>query len=69
VSDVRLWRLKKLHQSVDADLRVSGEDAEVRYSYNGALSYARACHSRAEALADAARKRAELERDGWMFHW
>jgi len=23
----------------------------------------------ADALADAATKRAELERDGWVFHW
>ena len=41
VSEQRLWRLRKLHQSVDAELR----------------------------QAEAAAKRAELERDGWTFHW
>jgi hypothetical protein len=70
VAEYRLWRLKKLHQAVDAELHgPAGEACEVRYLLNGQLSYARHCPSRADALADAASKRAELERDGWVFHW
>jgi hypothetical protein len=66
----RLWRLRKLHQSVDAELIVVGEARiEVRFLYNGALAYTRSCATRQAALAEAAAKRAELERDGWMFHW
>ena len=70
MADYRLWRLKKLHQAVDAELHCLAPDAfEVRYRLNGQTSYARQCLSRAEAVADAATKRAELERDGWVFHW
>jgi hypothetical protein len=70
VADYRLWRLKKLHQAVDAQLHCPAADAfEIRYLLNGQLSYTRQCGSRADALADAATKRAELERDGWVFHW
>ena len=77
MSEQRLWRLRKLHQSVDAELRQADDaddagseaGAEVRFLYNGELSYARACPTRSSALAEAAAKRAELERDGWTFHW
>jgi hypothetical protein len=61
--------MRKLHQSVDAELHVSGGGTEVRYLLNGALSYVRAYPDRGTAVADAAARRAELERDGWMFHW
>jgi hypothetical protein len=66
----RLWRLRKLHQFVDAELREHDDTGvEVLFFYNGALAYARQVPTLAEALAEAASKRAELERDGWMFHW
>ena len=61
--------MRKLHQSVDAELH-SGESAiELRFLLNGEIAYARTCSSRADAFAEASAKRAELERDGWMFHW
>jgi hypothetical protein len=70
VSEQRVWRLRKLHQSVDAELHNCGESAvELRFRYNGDVAYSRVCASRADALSEAATKRAELERDGWMFHW
>lgn len=66
----RLWRLRKLHQSVDAELVVVNEaQVDVRFLYNGEVAYQRSCASRQQAVAEAAAKRAELERDGWMFHW
>lgn len=67
----RLWRLRKLHQYVDAELRVLAADAgvELHFFYNGTLSYARHFRHQAEAIAEATVKRAELEREGWMFHW
>jgi len=66
----RIWRLKKLHQAVDAELLVFNESQiDVRFLFNGALSYVRSCGSRQEALAEAAAKRAEMEREGWAFHW
>jgi hypothetical protein len=66
----RLWRLRKLHQFVDAELRQEdGENAVIRVLYNGEQSYRREWPTLAEALDDAAVRRADLERDGWMFHW
>lgn len=69
VAEQRVWRMRKLHQSVDAELRAYGDGVEVRYLLNGTLSYTREYPDRAAAVADAAAKRGELERDGWMFHW
>jgi hypothetical protein len=65
----RLWRLRKLHQWVDAELQVEGPIVELRFSLNGDVAYERRWATRAEALAEAATKRAELEREGWMPHW
>ena len=67
----RLWRLRKLHQYADAELHeTSGSTAaEVRFFYNGEFSYGRTHPTLELALAEAATKRAELERDGWTFHW
>ena len=67
----RVWRLRKLHQQVDVQLRDEGSESgvETRFFYNGELAYVRRWPTRALALADAAEKRAELERDGWTAHW
>jgi hypothetical protein len=69
VAEQRIWRLRKLHQSVDAELHSVGNEVEVRFLFNGELSYSRRCATRELALATAAQKRAELEREGWAFHW
>jgi hypothetical protein len=68
----RLWRLRKLHQYVDAEIAggtARGELTAIRFLFNGELSYERRVPSRDAALAEAASKRAELEREGWAFHW
>jgi hypothetical protein len=66
----RLWRVRRLHHYVDAELRVRDEGGvELSYAYNGELTYRRAWPSREQALEEAAAKRTQLERDGWMFHW
>jgi hypothetical protein len=64
-----VWRLRKLHQYVDAAVRDDGAGVDVQFFYNGALTYERRCPTRALALAEAAAKRAELEREGWTAHW
>jgi hypothetical protein len=67
---MRLWRLRKLHQYVDAELKaLAGGESEVRFFYNGEFAYARRLPTRERAVAEAGAKRTELERDGWMFHW
>jgi hypothetical protein len=65
----RIWRLRKLHQQADARLREDDEGAEVQFFYNGVLTYTRRWPTRVLALAEAAVKRAELEREGWTSHW
>jgi len=66
----RLWRLRKLHQYVDAELADDRPGlVEIRFLYNGALAYTRQWDTIALAIEEASLKRAELERDGWMFHW
>ena len=66
---LRLWRLRKLHQSVDAELSAGIEDVELRFLYNGEIAYGRRRPNRALAVQEATEKRAELEREGWVFHW
>lgn len=73
--------MRKLHQSVDAELwavnptRAEGGEGrlesavELRYTFNGELTYRRVWGTRDEAMHEARAKRLELERDGWMFHW
>jgi hypothetical protein len=67
----RVWRLRKLHQVVDAQLcETPGEaGAELRFLVNGALSYARTHPTLEFAISEARARRTELEREGWMFHW
>ena len=62
--------MRKLHQSVDAELWPGEPDGvELRYALNGELTYRRRWASRDDAVLEALAKRAELERDGWLFHW
>jgi hypothetical protein len=65
----RLWRLRKLHQFVDAQLREADGEVEVQFFYNGELTYTRRWPTRSAAIAEAAARRSELEREGWTFHW
>ena len=65
----RVWRLRKLHQWVDAELRDDADGVELQFLYNGEVSYRQRWPTSGPALEEAARKRAELERDGWTFHW
>jgi len=66
----RLWRLRKQNLFVDAQIDDEGDaGVEIAFLYNHQLTYRRRWPTRAAALADAAAKRSELERQGWMPHW
>jgi hypothetical protein len=65
----RLWRLRKLHHQVDAEIRDLGDTCELRFVYDGEIAYRGREQTLAAAAEKAARKRAELERAGWIFHW
>ena len=65
-----LWRLRKDHRTVDADLLYHAEyGVEIQFSYNGEMAYGRRWPVRADAIAEANDKRRELERNGWITHW
>ena len=70
-SDLRIWRLRKRNLYVDAELRqVEGTDEfEVLVYYGTTLTWSRRCATRMDAVAEARSRRAELEREGWTFHW
>jgi hypothetical protein len=65
----RLWRLRKLHHLVDAEIRDLGDACELRFVYNGEVAYSGREKTFAAAAEKAGRKRAELERAGWISHW
>lgn len=68
---IRLWRLRKRHLYVDAELHTldGGRAYEVRILYGTTLTSSRRSETRMDAVADAKARRAELEREGWTFHW
>ena len=70
MSEQRIWRLRKRNHAVDAEFHAGADGTvDVHFLYNGTLSYSKHCATRADAIAEAASKRAELEREGWIFHW
>lgn len=70
-SELRIWRLRKRNLYVDAELRrVEGtSEFELLIYYGTTLTSSRRCATRADAVVEATTRRAELEREGWTFHW
>ena len=70
-SELRIWRLRKRNLYVDAKLRqVEGTpEFDLLVYYGTTLTSSRRCVTRADAVAEAKARRAELEREGWTFHW
>jgi hypothetical protein len=70
LSGERLWRLRKLHQQVEAHLHDhGGAGVDLQFFYNGGLMCTRRLENRDGAIAEATEKRVELERGGWIGHW
>ena len=68
MNERRLWRVRKLHRHIDAEMR--GENPlELRLIYNDRVIYFRQWTTVGEAEADAAAKLADLQRAGWTEHW
>ena len=68
---VRVWRLRKDHTSIDARLRdcADSTDVELQFFYDGTLLVARRWPSRDEALTQAESQLRDLQRAGWNTHW
>jgi hypothetical protein len=72
----RVWRARKHHTWIDAQVRPSRDAAserdtafELRFFYDGTLVQSRVWPTREDAVADAARQLRELQRAGWNTHW
>jgi hypothetical protein len=67
---LRLWRLRKRQQTIDAILqRNENGGIMLKFAMNGQRLTAREYASRREAMAAATERRRELERAGWATHW
>jgi hypothetical protein len=71
VPPVRVWRLRKNHTWIDAQIRecVESDDVELQFFYDGALVFARRWPSREAALTHADDQLRDLQRAGWNTHW
>lgn len=69
----RIWRMRKDHCSIEAELLVHPEEfgsgVDLRFYYRGELVYSRLRLTRDEAVAVADAKLRELSRSGWATHW
>jgi hypothetical protein len=68
---IRLWRVRKHNNSIDAQL-IAGDDAtsaRLDFFYDGDRIFSRDFTSRDLAVADAELKLRELQRAGWNTHW
>jgi len=67
----RVWRVRKNHTWIDAQVRQVPDSAavELQFFYDGALVLARRWPSRERALSHAADQLRELQRVGWNTHW
>lgn len=68
---MRIWRLRKRNLYVDAELRPVAGSSEFALAiyYGSSLTWSGRYSNRSEAVAAATVRRAELEREGWTFHW
>jgi hypothetical protein len=67
----RVWRVRKNHTWIDAQLRDRGETTgfDVRFFYDGSLVFSQRWPTRDAALGCAAGYLRELQRAGWVTHW
>jgi hypothetical protein len=65
----RVWRVRKNHTSIDAQVSDWEAGVEIRYFYDGEPVFSRRFATRELAEADAAVRLRDLERAGWNSHW
>jgi hypothetical protein len=64
-----LWRVRKNHTSIDAQINDCGVGVELRYFYDGEPVLSQQWPTRQLALTDAAARLRDLQRAGWTTHW
>ena len=65
----RLWRVRKNHTSIDAQISDRGVGVEIRYFYDSEPVLSQQWPTRQLALTDAAARLRDLQRAGWTTHW
>jgi hypothetical protein len=65
----RVWRVRKNHTWIDAQVVEDAAGIEVGFTYDGARVYARRFPTRDLALVEADRVLRDLQRAGWSTHW
>jgi hypothetical protein len=66
----RLWRVRKNHVWIDAQLQERSEGVvQLQYLYDGELLYTSRHPTRTAAEADAVARLRDLQRAGWSVHW
>lgn len=70
-NELRIWRLRKRNLYVDAELKRVEETGEwdLLVYYGTTLTSSKRFANRNDAVAEGRARRAELEREGWTFHW
>jgi len=66
---VRLWRVRKDHTWIDAQLIRGPAAIELRFLLDGERVFSREFSTRALATADAQLRLRDLQRAGWTTHW
>ncbi len=65
----RLWRVRKHHVWIDAQLREAPGGVALTFFYDGELVVTRHMSTRELAIAHAGERLRELQRAGWNTHW
>jgi len=66
----RIWRARRRHHHLDAELRpAAGGTWDLVFRYDDRVIVAWPFGDRERAVADAARRLADLQRAGWTVHW
>jgi hypothetical protein len=66
---LRLWRMRRRHQQIEASLAPAGSDWELTFLRNHKPMLMWRYADETAARTEAETHRRELERAGWVSHW
>ena len=68
-SPQRLWRVRKDHTWIDAQVPSRPNAVDLQFLFDGERVFTRQFPTRALATAEAQRRLRDLQRAGWTTHW
>jgi hypothetical protein len=66
---MRVWRLRRRTDHIDASIRQVGDTWELTYAMNERPLVTSSFSTRREADTEASARKRELQRVGWTLHW